>query len=118
MSAVDSNGICNQGPCTEVACAGPTGDVDPLSSDYLKQAKAFASQYQPNVQVKGSIFDQQGGTTSGGGLGGDVTGAPSPSARYSTSSLARTIVAYSCSQLPSTLTHSRTFSLTGECVHH
>ena len=74
LSAVDSNGICNQGPCSEVACAGPTGDVDPLSTDYLKQAKAFASQYQPNVQVKGSVFDQLGGTTSGGALGGDVTG--------------------------------------------
>ena len=108
-----------------MACAGPTGDVDPLSTDYLKQvwhsvavsrmarlvfstcvsircecrtcstlwrkckstialthplntycqAKAFATQYQPNTQVKGSLFDQMGGTTSGGALGGDVTGA-------------------------------------------
>ena len=40
------------------------------------QAKAFASQYQPNTQVKGSAFDQMGGTTSGGALGGDVTGKP------------------------------------------
>ena len=40
---VDSNGVCNQGPCTEVACAGPTGDVDPLSSDYLKQVSVSES---------------------------------------------------------------------------
>ena len=31
-----------QGPCSEVACAGPTGDVDPTAADYLKQARAAA----------------------------------------------------------------------------
>ena len=40
------------------------------------QAKAFAKQYQPNTQVKGTVFDQMGGTTSGGAFGGDVTGKP------------------------------------------
>ena len=73
---VDSNGVCNQGPCSEVSCAGATGDVDPLAMDYLKQAKAYANQYQPNTQVKGDIFDTKAGQTSGGALGGDVTGKP------------------------------------------
>ena len=41
-----------------------------------KQAKAFATQYGGNTQVKGSVFDQLRGTTSGGALGGDVTGKP------------------------------------------
>lgn len=73
---VDSNGVCNQGPCTEVACAGPTGDVDPLATDYLKQAKAYARQYQPNTNVKGNRFETAKGRTAGGALGGDVTGKP------------------------------------------
>jgi len=73
---VDSNGVCNQGPCTEVACAGPTGDVDPVSVDYLKQARSFASQYLPATNEKGSKFRPGDGSTSGGALGNDVTGKP------------------------------------------
>lgn len=74
---VDSNGVCNEGPCSEVACSGATGDVDPLASDYLKQAKAFASQYQANTNIKGkNKFNRGAGTTSGGAFGGDVTGKP------------------------------------------
>jgi hypothetical protein len=41
-----------------------------------EQAKAFATQYGGNTQVKGSVFDQLRGATSGGALGGDVTGKP------------------------------------------
>ena len=73
---VDSNGVCNQGPCTEVACAGPTGDVDPLATDYLKQAKAYATQYLSNTNMKDSSWNEGSGTTSGGATGSDVTGRP------------------------------------------
>jgi len=73
---VDSNGVCNQGPCTQVACAGPSGDVDPLATDYLKQAKAWSTQYLPHVNQKNSLWNAGSGQTSGGALGGDVTGKP------------------------------------------
>lgn len=76
QNPVDSNGVCNQGPCTQIACAGPTGDVDPLASDYLKQAKAFATQYTSNTNWEDSSWNAGVGTTSGGGTGKDVTGRP------------------------------------------